>query len=232
MKNHTAIITGASQGIGKAIALHLSQQGMIVGLLARNEEKLQEVAEQCPNPSHIMAIDIKDVQKVQEHLMDFKQKWGKIDVLVNNAGVSYRANVQEADLKKWNDIIDTNLTSVVAITQFVLPDMLQAKQGAIINIASIASKISYAGGSAYCASKHALLGFTNALFEEVREHKIKVCAICPGFVNTELVASKNLDMTKMIQPEDIAQCVDFILNFPSTGCPTEITIRPQESPYL
>jgi NAD(P)-dependent dehydrogenase (short-subunit alcohol dehydrogenase family) len=106
------------------------------------------------------------------------------------------------------------------------------RRRAIINIASISGKMSFGGAAVYAASKHALVGFTGSLYEDVREAGIKVCAICPGFVNTGM-ASRNpdLDPSRMIQPEDVARAVLFVACFPETGCPTEIVIRPQRSPY-
>jgi 3-oxoacyl-[acyl-carrier protein] reductase len=101
----------------------------------------------------------------------------------------------------------------------------------VIHIASIVSRMSFAGGGAYCASKHAVLGYSNALFEDVREAGVKVCAIQPGYVSTDMVAGRGLAMEKMIQPEDIAKTVTFVATYPDTGCPVEIIVRPQRAPF-
>ena len=121
---------------------------------------------------------------------------------------------------------------MIHLTRHALPHIQKQSAGGIINIASVAGKMTHKKGGIYTATKHGVIGFTGSLYEDVRELNIKVCAICPGFVNTDMVRNTKLDSSKMIQPEDIARTILFVLKFPDTGCPTEITVRPQQSPYI
>ncbi len=118
------------------------------------------------------------------------------------------------------------------LSKLVLPQMMERGEGSIINISSVSGKSGQANGSAYSASKFGLMGFTQSLYEEVREYGIRVAAICPGFVDTPLIPQmRRMDRSKMIRPEDIAQTVLFVLTSPPTACPVEITVRPQRTPY-
>ncbi|RYF10334.1 MAG: SDR family NAD(P)-dependent oxidoreductase [Deltaproteobacteria bacterium] len=119
--------------------------------------------------------------------------------------------------------------AVIHLTHHALPQLRAAKRAAVINIASVSSKHTHAGGAIYCASKHALLGFSNCLFEDVRDEHIKVCAICPGYVATDMIKGVDVEMKKAIQPADIAHTVLYVLDCGATACPTEIVVRPQQS---
>jgi 3-oxoacyl-[acyl-carrier protein] reductase len=118
------------------------------------------------------------------------------------------------------------------LARLVLPEMIQQKSGAVINISSLSGKLGEAGSSAYAASKFGIIGFTQSLYEEAREYGIKASVILPGFVDTPMIPPvKHLDRAKMIRPEDVADAVLFVLNSPPTSCPVEMTIRPQRTPY-
>jgi len=164
------------------------------------------------------------------------QIWHKLNhlsVLINNAGIFAKGTIEKCDLAMWDQALNVNLRAVMTLCKCALPYIEKNEAGAIINIASIASKVFFAGGANYCATKSGVLGFSGALFEEIREKNIKVCAICPGYVNTAIISEQApLDREKMIQPQDIAATVKFVLHLPDTICPTEITVRPQKSPYL
>ncbi|MEC9071113.1 MAG: SDR family NAD(P)-dependent oxidoreductase, partial [Myxococcota bacterium] len=147
------------------------------------------------------------------------------------AGIYASGLAHEADMDAFDQVIDVKVKALMRLTRLSLPHLLEASPAAVINVASVAGKMTFRGGGAYCASKHAVMGFTGSVFEDVREQGVKVCAICPGFVNTSMVAGRGLDMDKMIQPDDIADAVAFVASFPDTGCPTEIVIRPQRNPY-
>lgn len=222
-----AIVTGASRGIGRSIVVRLAQTGYKVALLARDKKGLEETARQCGSGSETLIVpcDLSNPTEWKPAVDRVIEKWGAINVLVNNAGIH-----ESADPESWDKTLDVNLRATMGLTRLALPYLEKAGSGAVINIASIAGLMGVAGSAAYCASKHGVMGFTRALFEDVREKNIKVSAICPGFVATDLTESPKLDSKKMIQPEDVAETVLFVINFPSTGCPTEIVLRPQHSP--
>ncbi len=137
----------------------------------------------------------------------------------------------KTSLADWDRTLATCLRAPMVLARLVLPDMLAHSSGAIVNIASIAGKKGRAGETAYAAAKFGLLGFTQSLFEEVREHGIKVAAICPGLVDTDLIPpNRKVDRAKFLQPEDVADCVHQVLNSPIRACPTEVILEPQYDP--
>ncbi len=234
LNNKTAIVTGASQGIGKAIALNLAQEKINLALIGRNEKRLQEVAKECSKlgvVAKIYPFDLSQVEEISSVVEKMKSDFKTLDILVNSAGTYEKGNPFEADLKKWDYALNLNFRAVYYLTNQVLSIMTTQECGAIINISSVAGQMSYMGGEIYCATKHALKAYSNCLFDSVREKNIKVTCLFPGFVNTEMGRGDNLDAQKMIQAEDIANTVNWFLKMPMTACPTEITIRPQRSPY-
>ncbi len=230
-----AIVTGAGRGIGKAISLILSRSGCRVVLASRNESRLKSIWEEiCSQGGEALVVptDLSrdaDMERLVERTL---QEWGSIDYLVNNAGWGKKAPVVKAKVEDWDRTFQVNLRAPMILSQLVLPTLIAKGEGAIINIGSISGKMGQANSAAYSASKFGLIGFTQSLYEEVREHGIKVTVILPGFVDTELIPPTNkLDRSKMISPEDVAQAVLFVLTSPPTSCPVELTMRPQRSPY-
>jgi 3-oxoacyl-[acyl-carrier protein] reductase len=237
LKNHVAVVTGASRGIGRAIAVELAQQGCDLALLGRDQNSLNETIALCSeygNKNLALIADVRDRQSLHIAFDAITTHFGNINFLINNHGMARINKLLEDPEDNWETIIDINLKASIYFTKLILPTILKAPQNtkrALIYIASIAAKIDYPGGSGYATSKHGLLSFANCLFEEIREEGIKVCSICPGYVNTELVKGRGLTENKMIQPQDIADTVSYLLHAPATCCPTEIIIRPQFSPY-
>lgn len=235
LKGKTALITGASRGIGKTVATTLAAEGMNLVLHATTTEGLRETAEECLRSGakvSLLACDIADTNAVRNLADEASKAFGSLHVLINNAGYAIRGRHDEIDLKDWDSMLDINLRGLMHLTRHTLPHMERQPWGAVINISSIMGKMTVAGHAGYCATKHGVSGFTSALFEDVRENNIKVCSICPGFVATDMVTGRSgVNTEKMIQPQDIADTVLFVLNFPDSGCPTEIIIRPQKSPY-
>ncbi len=230
-----AFITGASRGIGRAVAMRLAGAGCNVALVARGAESLAETEALCRAlgvKTLTFAIDVADSDLVANAVKTTIQCLGDLHILVNNAGVMVQSSADTADLSDWERIIRVNLTAVMHTTRHALPWIEKAGGGSVIFIASLSGKTSHKGSAAYCASKHGVIGFAGSVFEDVREKGIKVSAICPGFVNTDMITGRNLDPEKMIQPEDVADAVLFVATFPATGCPTEIVIRPQRTPYI
>lgn len=234
MTERIALVTGAGSGIGKAIAEDLAREQFNIGLLGRDEIALQEVQKICESygvTARCYPVDLRDANACDHVVEQMEQDFGGLTVLINNAGVWIEKDIEDASLEEWDQTFDVNVRALFALTKAALPLLKEAEQGVVINISSQAAHRSYAGGTLYAASKHAVQGFSNSLFQDVREHGIKVSAISPGYVNTRLHEDNDrLDETKMIQPEDIASAVRFVISFPESACPTEITIVPQHNP--
>ncbi len=233
IRGQKAIITGASRGIGQAVALGLAESGVDVALLGRDENELLATQKLCKEhgvQALTLTIDLLNTEEIEKTIRSAVKNLGGIDILVNSAGAIHISPVQDADTKKWDQILDLNVKSLMHISRHVVPHLIKQNSGTIINIASSAAKSTFPQFGAYCASKHAVLGFSGCLFEDVREHEIKVTTICPGFVNTKMASGFGLNPERMIQPSDISDAVNFVAGFPGTGCPTEITIKPQRVP--
>lgn len=233
LNKNIAVITGAGQGIGKSIALALAKEGATLVLIGRNREKLASVASECEKlggKAKIFPFDLTEIEKIPSLVAAILATYPKVNILVNNAGTYVKGNPYESDTKDWDYALDLNFRSVYHLTNKLLPS-IPSHEGAIINISSIAGQITYKGGEIYTATKHALRAYSNCLFDSVREKGIKVTCLFPGLVNTELGREENIIPEKMIQSEDIASAVLWALKVPSTACPTEITVRPQVSPY-
>ena len=231
-----AIVTGASRGIGKAISILLAQSGSRVVLAARSEPQLKSVSEEISSQNGeawVIPTDLTVDKEMERLVQQTLKEWGSVDVLINNAGLGKVAPVVKAKVSDWDETFRVNLRAPMFLSKLVLPTMMERGEGSIINISSVSGKSGEANGSAYSASKFGLMGFTQSLYEEVREYGIRVSAICPGFVDTPMIPQmRRMDRSKMIRPEDIAQTVLFVLTSPPTACPVEITVRPQRTPYV
>jgi 3-oxoacyl-[acyl-carrier protein] reductase len=225
-----ALVTGASQGIGRAIAIALAKAGCEVVITARSIDQLIAVQKEI-YAVHGFARAIQADLTSDDELKQLVEQCGLVDFLINNAGWGKRAPVVRAKIEDWDQTLRLNLRAPMILAQNFLPSMIAKGAGAVINIGSVSGKSGEANGAAYSASKFGLIGFTQSLYEEVREHGIKVAVILPGFVDTPMIPPvKHLDRSKMIQADDVAQAVLYILNAPATSCPVEITIRPQRTP--
>jgi short-subunit dehydrogenase len=230
----TALITGASSGIGKATACAFAQAGINVALVSRSQDKLEAAATTVAKDTGVevktYAIDLADVDQVKAKMEAIAQELGYIDILVNNAGMAYTGNLSEIPLADWQRVINVNLTSVFQCILAVLPGMRQRHQGTIINIASIAAKQAFAGWGVYCASKAALLSLSQTLAQEERANGIRVTTIFPGAVNTELwdtdTVKANFDRSQMLTPEIVAQSILYTALLPPQAVIEELTIMP------
>ncbi|ELR18498.1 clavaldehyde dehydrogenase [Acanthamoeba castellanii str. Neff] len=230
IKDLVALVTGASSGIGQACCLELARKGCHIGAVARSEDKLKEVVEECRklgvNAAAITA-DLSSADGAQSAIDACVQKLGGLNILINAAGTW---GGTEKPLEEWEKCINLNLMSLMRLTNLAVPHLEKKEGGAIINIASISGRMAMGEAAPYCASKYGVVGFSLSMFEALREKGIKVCSIEPGMVNTPMVTGDRLDRSKMIQPEDIAHTVAFVAKFPMTACPKEIMISPQKSP--
>ena len=230
-----AIVTGAGRGIGKAVASNLAECGCRVILTARTLAQLEQVQQEISTSGAeaiAIAADLTRDNEVQRLVEESRQRMGAPDILINNAGWGKRAAVVKVALEDLDQTLRLNLRAPMILARSLVPSMIEKGEGAVINIGSISGKTGEANGAAYSASKFGLIGFTQSLYEEVREYGIKVAVILPGFVDTPLIPpNRQLDRSKMIQPADVAQTVRYILASAPTCCPVEITLRPQKNPY-
>jgi short-subunit dehydrogenase len=228
-----AIVTGASRGIGKAIALGLAEKGYKTILISRNEDKLKEVAhdiiskikDNSPHPD-IIAFDLADVENIDGFIKRIKNEYGRIDVLINNAA-SYINGTFESSIDEFRQLIEMNLISAHELMKSVVPVMKDQKSGHIINIASRAGKIGFATTGMYSASKFALVGISESVYREYADDGIKVTAICPSWVDTEMAreAGSVLEPQEMIQTEDISKTVNYLLDISSSASIKDIMIE-------
>lgn len=230
-----ALVTGAGGGIGKAVARSLARAGCHVILSSRTIAQIEEVEREIRREggsATVVGADLTDDDAIAYLVDESRRACGAVDILVNNAGWGKRATVVKARIEDWDQTFRLNLRAPMILAQRFLPAMIEKGEGAVINVGSVSGKSGEANGAAYSASKFGLIGFTQSLYEEVREHGIKVAVILPGFVDTPMIPPvKHLDRSKMIQADDVAQSVLYILSSPPTACPVEITIRPQRTPY-
>jgi len=228
LDGQVAIVTGASRGIGKAIAHTLGQRGAHVVLASRNVQTLADVTAEFGGAGlSVLQVptDITDESHVRGLVEQCLASFGRIDILVNNAGVGFFKKVHELSVREFDQMWNVNMRGVFLATKAVLPIMMAAKKGDIVNIASLAGKNSFVGGAGYAATKWALRGFAGSLMLEARESNIRVTTICPGSVDTTF-SSVNLRGNKITQPEDVADAVLFAVTAPERSMFSEIDIRP------
>lgn len=211
IKGKVAYITGAGSGIGKATAIEFAREGVHVGLIARTETKLQQVKEEVEKhgvKAEYAAVDISDLEETEKAVSGLREKLGKADILINNAGIGLHGNFLDTDPDDWKRTVEINLFGMYHITRAVLPDMIEKNGGDMINISSSNGLKGTAGSTSYSASKFAVQGMTEALMQEVRPHNIRVFTMNPSLVATELAFGDNPDKNdeqKFMQPEDLAE---------------------------
>ncbi len=189
LTGHHAVVTGAAQGIGAAIARALAAQGVRLTLMGRRLDALQALAAELPGGAVAVSVDVSDEGAVQRAFVAARAAHGPISLLVNNAGQAEAAPFGKTSLALWQRLIAVNLTGTFLCTQQALPDMLAARHGRVVNIASTAGQRGYAYVSAYVAAKHGVVGLTRALALEVAKKGITVNAVCPGYTETEILTA-------------------------------------------
>jgi 3-oxoacyl-[acyl-carrier protein] reductase len=220
LSGKTAIVTGASRGIGLAIARALAREGVRLGLLSRSRPEV---------PGEFISCDLADLERVPQAARELLARLGTVDFLVNNAGTFLESAVPDLQLADWERVQRVNVTAPFLFTKELLPHMISRRQGRIVNIASTASTQGYLHQSAYCASKHALLGFGRSLAMEAKPHNVHVHTLCPGGVDTDLIKGtylgERLKGQPMINADDIAEMALFLLRQPENIDLAEVVVR-------
>ena len=228
----TALITGATEGIGRATAFALGRAGYRVGVCARTESKIKQLLKELRAEGIEAAgapADVGDAGQTAAMVQQVTRDLGEIDVLVNNAGVLIAKPFEELTLEEWDTTMSTNVRSLYLVTRLVLPGMRQRKRGDIVNVASLAGRNGFAGGTAYTASKHAVLGFSRSLMLETRKDNIRVITICPGSVDTSMLRDQPMlksDPSRILRPEDVSATILHALMLPEQALVSELDIRP------
>ena len=218
--SRVALVTGAGRGIGAAVAVRLARAGFQVIGVARSRDQLDSVAATTGLVPSV--CDLEDAAAVEVAIADVLSRFGRVDVLVNNAGIVVRHPVDVHPVDAWDRVQSVYLRAPFQLARACLPAMRAARAGRIINVSSISGTLGTPGLSAYCASKWGLIGFTKALAEEVKREGVVVTAVCPGSVDTEMLKGSGYapDMT----PDDVAAVVEFLVHAPAAvaGCALEI----------
>ena len=222
----TAMVTGATSGIGWATAEALAQEGFRLIICGRREERLQELSAKLNVPTLCLTFDVRDKSTVAEKLGGLPEDWKQIDVLVNNAGNAHGlGKIHEGNVDDWDAMIDINVKGLLYVTKAVVPRMVAQGSGHVVNIGSIAGKEAYPGGNVYCGSKHAVDAINSGMRMDLNGTGVKVSQVCPGLVETEfsLVRFKGDEARaktvyegyEALRPEDIADLIRFIVTRPA-----------------
>jgi 3-oxoacyl-[acyl-carrier protein] reductase len=223
LEGRVALVTGASQGIGHACSLALARQGATVAVAARNREKLDALVAEIAaagGKSAAFVIDVANEEQVKAGIKSAIAQFGKIDILINNAGITRDQLVMRMKRPDWDSVLNTNLTSAYLCIQQVVPSMLKQRWGRIINITSVFGQMGQAGQANYAASKAGLIGLTMAMAREVASRNITCNAVAPGFIETSMTAAlseefkqtavKTIPLGRVGSPEDVASAVTFL----------------------
>jgi len=233
LSSRVALVTGASRGIGRAIALQLASLGASVAICGRDPTALRESVSALAKtavPVHAQIADVTKLADVSELVATTESTLGPVTILVNNAGIGLFGPVHEKTEADWDRVLDTNLKSVFLVSRAVAPSMIRQGSGDIINISSLAGKNTFAGGGIYCASKWGILGLSGCMSEDLREHGIRVSVICPGSVATEFSGRGPKAPSKALSPEDVAHAVEAIVTQGPHSFLSEVHLRPLRKP--
>jgi len=217
LQNKVAVITGASAGIGQACAKALLREGARLVLTARRQDRLEELvaeAKHLASDGVFVIGDARDEDTARKTVEQAIKSFGRIDILINNAGVGNYKNLVDTSSDDYDQMMDSNVRSTFLFTRHAVPVMIKQHEGLVLMISSMAGVYGFAGEAVYCATKFAQIGFAQALDKELRPHGIKVGTICPGGVKTEFAIGKgrteaSVEQSEMLEAEDVAQAVLF-----------------------
>jgi NAD(P)-dependent dehydrogenase (short-subunit alcohol dehydrogenase family) len=230
LASKVAIVTGASRGIGRAISVALAKEAATVVLAARSIEKLQETAdkiEEAGGKAEIVVTELTKEESIKNLIKTTNEKFSRLDILINNAGVTHSAKLEQTATEDWQRCININARAPFILCREALPLLRKSQAAYIINIASVVSVKGYPLQSAYTSSKHALRGMTISLSEELKGSNIRVHLLCPGGVDTDMVGSVRPDIPKkdLIKPEEIAELVLYLVTHKGNAVIDELHIR-------
>jgi len=228
------IVTGASKGIGRGIASFLAMDGFEVGLLARSKDLLEDLRESLADQGsacEVAACDLRDPDQTDQAISDLVERLEGVDALINNAGLVIRKSVFDITYDEWRTMVDTNINGLFHATRAALPYFREQEWGHIINISSISGKFPLPGGSGYAATKFAVTGFTQSLFQEVRDYGIRVTCIFPGSVDSASHRhDPSADHSWKVHAEEVGQACRDALRYSRGTCLSEIEIRSVSRP--
>lgn len=229
-KRKIAIVTGGSRGIGRGVAEALLKDGWKVWICSRDpRQAVQEMGERFEGKTEGRPVDVRSQEQVDAFVKEVLDAEGRVDLLVNNAGLGRFGPVDEFTGDQWREVIETNLNGPFYFLRAVAPAMKRQGAGWIVNIASLAAKNPFVGGAAYNASKFGLLGFSEAAMLDLRNHGIRIASIMPGSVATEFGGGHDHAAWKL-QPADIAAMVLHLVSYPDNALPSRIEMRPSRPP--
>lgn len=229
-----ALITGATEGIGRATAFALARAGYPVGVCARTESKVTALVAELRKAGFTAAgarCDVGDADSVAAMVTSIESALGPVGVLINNAGIARLKPFDQLSIDDFDATMATNVRGLFLVTRLVLPGMRARKSGDIVNVASLAGRNGFVGGTAYTASKHAVLGFSKSLMLEVRKENVRVIAICPGSVDTPMMQNQSMMNPRadhVLQAHDIAETILAALRLPARAMVSELDIRPTD----
>jgi 3-oxoacyl-[acyl-carrier protein] reductase len=228
-----ALVTGGSRGIGRAVALRLAALGADVAVCGRDRAALRET-EAAVRAAGVRTFscvaDVTRSSDVQRLAAETQDALGPVAILVNNAGVGLFGPVHARSEEEWDRVLDTNLKGAFLVSRAIVPSMIGRKKGHIIQISSLAGRNTFAGGGIYCASKWGLHGLSGCMAEDLREYGIRVSLVCPGSVATDFSPKTNKDISKMLQPEDVAHVVEMLVTQAEQSFVSEVHLRPLHRP--
>jgi NAD(P)-dependent dehydrogenase (short-subunit alcohol dehydrogenase family) len=230
LSGKVAIVTGASRGIGRAISVALGAEGATVVLAARIVEKLQETAQQVlktGGKAKVVVTELSDEESIKNLVSVTEKKFRRLDILINNAGITHSAKFEETKTEDWDRCYQVNARGPFLLCRETLPLLRKAPRAYIVNIASVVGVKGYPLQCAYTASKHALRGMTKTLAEEMKGSNVRVHLLCPGGVDTELITRVRPDLSKegLMKPEEIAELVVYLVTHEGNAIIDELHVR-------